>query len=164
MASSEDAWLKFFEHAGVLGDVAAKYARSFHEHRMTMDMLTELNDMGITCLTYMGITSMGDIILILRHAQNVNKQNNPLEELASSKQDRTAYRLLSQDHNEEFDDQSTPPEYKMSIGNFVWSLLGLILFYIVIYWFSGLIFHDCDTLNDFIGCFNNYVDCRIHCM
>lgn len=58
-----DAWLKFFEHAGVLGDVAAKYARSFHEHRMAMDMLTELNHGR---LTYMGITLMGHIILILR--------------------------------------------------------------------------------------------------
>ncbi|GAB0089395.1 uncharacterized protein DMENIID0001_039270 [Sergentomyia squamirostris] len=75
-------WVKFFAAAGIPSNVSASYAHAFVENRMQMNMLMDLNK---EYLREMGITPMGDIIAILRHAKQVHDQNTREKVLALDK-------------------------------------------------------------------------------
>uniref|UniRef100_A0A1L8DD01 SAM domain-containing protein n=1 Tax=Nyssomyia neivai TaxID=330878 RepID=A0A1L8DD01_9DIPT len=75
-------WVKFFAAAGIPSNVSASYAHAFVENRMQMNMLLDLNK---EYLREMGITPMGDIIAILRHAKVVHDQNTREKVLAMDK-------------------------------------------------------------------------------
>lgn len=64
-------WLRFFRDAGIPSGFDTKYALVFDENRIKMDMLMDINK---ECLRDMGITAMGDIISIVKHAKHVHDE------------------------------------------------------------------------------------------
>lgn len=64
-------WISFFQEARIPRTAAAQYAMTFVENRITMDMLLDLNK---EYLKDMGITLLGDIIAILKHAKQAQSK------------------------------------------------------------------------------------------
>lgn len=77
----QETWVKFFTEAGIPDSAAATYALTFVENRIQTNMLLELNK---EYLKDMGITLMGDVIAILRHAKNVHEQEAREKVLSTS--------------------------------------------------------------------------------
>ncbi|KAF9798341.1 hypothetical protein SFRURICE_010758 [Spodoptera frugiperda] len=73
-------WVNFFTAAGIPSDVSATYALTFTENRIQSDMLLDLNK---EYLRDMGISRMGDVIAILRHAKQVH-ENTARDRVLSS--------------------------------------------------------------------------------
>uniref|UniRef100_A0A8C3V9K7 SAM domain-containing protein n=1 Tax=Catharus ustulatus TaxID=91951 RepID=A0A8C3V9K7_CATUS len=69
MATSE--WLRFFEDAGIPPGPALGYAVAFVDNRIHKNMLLDLTK---ELMKELGITVVGDIIAILRHAKVVHRQ------------------------------------------------------------------------------------------
>ncbi|MED6242253.1 hypothetical protein ATANTOWER_002132 [Ataeniobius toweri] len=68
-ATSE--WIQFFKDAGIPAGLAVTYAVSFVDHRIQKNMLMDLSK---DIMMDLGITVIGDIIAILKHAKQVYRQ------------------------------------------------------------------------------------------
>ncbi|XP_073177957.1 RAC-beta serine/threonine-protein kinase isoform X5 [Lepidochelys kempii] len=69
MATSE--WIQFFKEAGIPPGPAVNYAVMFVDNRIQKNMLLDLNK---EIMNELGITVVGDIIAILKHAKVVYRQ------------------------------------------------------------------------------------------
>ncbi|XP_031819033.1 uncharacterized protein C19orf47 homolog isoform X1 [Sarcophilus harrisii] len=82
MATSE--WIQFFKEAGIPPGPAVNYAVMFVDNRIQKNMLLDLNK---EIMNELGVTVVGDIIAILKHAKVVYRQDvckAAAESLASS--------------------------------------------------------------------------------
>lgn len=66
-------WIKFFTECGIPAGEATNYAIIFTDNRIQKDMLIDLTK---EYLKDMGITVLGDVIGILKHAKEVHSQVN----------------------------------------------------------------------------------------
>ncbi|KAI2591059.1 hypothetical protein G5576_017873 [Homo sapiens] len=69
MATSE--WIQFFKEAGIPPGPAVNYAVMFVDNRIQKSMLLDLNK---EIMNELGVTVVGDIIAILKHAKVVHRQ------------------------------------------------------------------------------------------
>uniref|UniRef100_A0A8C8ADC7 DUF5577 domain-containing protein n=1 Tax=Otus sunia TaxID=257818 RepID=A0A8C8ADC7_9STRI len=76
MATSE--WIQFFKEAGIPPGPAVNYAVMFVDNRIQKNMLMDLNK---EIMNELGITVVGDIIAILKHAKVVYRQDPSLIQL-----------------------------------------------------------------------------------
>lgn len=70
LATSE--WIGFFKEAGIPAGPAVNYAVAFVDNRIQKNMLLDLNK---EIMNELGITAVGDIIAILKHAKVVHRQD-----------------------------------------------------------------------------------------
>uniref|UniRef100_A0A8C6SFH0 Chromosome 19 open reading frame 47 n=1 Tax=Neogobius melanostomus TaxID=47308 RepID=A0A8C6SFH0_9GOBI len=70
LATSE--WIQFFKDAGIPASLAVNYAVSFVDNRIQKNMLMDLSK---DIMMDLGITVIGDIIAILKHAKQVYRQD-----------------------------------------------------------------------------------------
>ncbi|XP_069765252.1 uncharacterized protein C19orf47 homolog isoform X4 [Narcine bancroftii] len=98
-ATSE--WIQFFKDAGIPAGPAVNYAVSFVDNRIQKNMLMDLTK---DIMNELGITAVGDVIAILKHAKVVYKQElakmatesiNPTHGSAHFELKRAAGSLLS---------------------------------------------------------------------
>lgn len=64
-------WIKFFTECGIPPSESTNYAITFTDNRIQKDMLMDLTK---EYLTEMGISILGDVIAILKHAKTVHSQ------------------------------------------------------------------------------------------
>uniref|UniRef100_A0A0A9ZCS9 Uncharacterized protein C19orf47 n=1 Tax=Lygus hesperus TaxID=30085 RepID=A0A0A9ZCS9_LYGHE len=79
---SAPSWLRFFMSAGIQKDSAETYAVTFSKNQIQLDMLPEIKK---EYLVDMGITLMGHIIAILRHAKAVHTEEVTKSTLSTTK-------------------------------------------------------------------------------
>ncbi|XP_063061192.1 uncharacterized protein C19orf47 homolog isoform X2 [Engraulis encrasicolus] len=72
MASEKSEWIQFFKDAGIPPSMAVNYAVSFVDNRIQKTMLMDLSK---DIMMDLGITVIGDIIAILKHAKMVYRQD-----------------------------------------------------------------------------------------
>jgi SAM domain (Sterile alpha motif) len=70
-SSLAPVWFNFFLEAGIPPSDAGNYAVTFTQNRIQPDMMTDLTK---EYLAEMGITVLGDVIAILKHARVVHTQ------------------------------------------------------------------------------------------
>ncbi|XP_075690553.1 uncharacterized protein C19orf47 homolog [Rhinoderma darwinii] len=70
LATSE--WINFFKEAGIPAGPAVNYAVTFVDNRIHKSMLMDLNK---EIINELGITAVGDVIAILKHAKVVHRQD-----------------------------------------------------------------------------------------
>ncbi|XP_053577737.1 uncharacterized protein C19orf47 homolog [Bombina bombina] len=70
LATSE--WIGFFKDAGIPAGPAVNYAVTFVDNRIQKNMLMDLNK---EIMNELGITAVGDVIAILKHAKVVHRQD-----------------------------------------------------------------------------------------
>ncbi|XP_044125042.1 uncharacterized protein C19orf47 homolog isoform X1 [Bufo gargarizans] len=80
LATSE--WISFFKEAGIPAGPAVNYAVTFVDNRIQKTMLMDLTK---EIINELGITAVGDVIAILKHAKIVHRQDicNALTEVPS---------------------------------------------------------------------------------
>ncbi|XP_011606680.2 uncharacterized protein C19orf47 homolog isoform X2 [Takifugu rubripes] len=71
-ATATSEWIQFFKDAGIPAGLAVNYAVSFVDNRIHKNMLMDLSK---DIMMDLGITVIGDIIAILRHAKQVYRQD-----------------------------------------------------------------------------------------
>ena len=64
---TEQAWIALITEAGVPPEPATQYAKTFTENRLKA---SELPDFNMDLLKNLGITAIGDILSIIRHAKS----------------------------------------------------------------------------------------------
>ena len=69
--SETSYWINFFTSSGIPAGDATHYAIIFCDNRITREMLLDLSK---EYLTDMGISRLGDVIAILKHAKEVYNQ------------------------------------------------------------------------------------------
>ncbi|CAB1348565.1 unnamed protein product [Coregonus sp. 'balchen'] len=72
MRSATSEWIQFFKDAGIPAGLAVNYAVSFVDNRIQKNMLMDLSK---EIMMDLGITVIGDIIAILKHAKQVYRQD-----------------------------------------------------------------------------------------
>ncbi|CAL2047839.1 hypothetical protein CAEBREN_11961 [Caenorhabditis brenneri] len=82
-----EAWTQFFIRAGIPKEIAQKYAKSFHNNRITKEMLPDIDK---STLSELGVTAIGDQLCILRRikaAKSAIERGNDddIDEIETSK-------------------------------------------------------------------------------
>ncbi|XP_035479476.1 uncharacterized protein C19orf47 homolog isoform X2 [Scophthalmus maximus] len=72
LTAATSEWIQFFKDAGIPPSLAVTYAVSFVDNRIQKNMLMDLSK---DIMMDLGITVIGDIIAILKHAKQVYRQD-----------------------------------------------------------------------------------------